>query len=96
VAFHRLPDHLRPLRCVDLGAVKEDDRHPPSRLGTRDEVIELVDEGLGGAAGREAPGALAVAPIDGSEAHRLAADPRRPHQPLAARPFRDQTRVRVG
>src|SRR5262245_40298546 len=71
VAFHRLADYLGPLGRADPGVVEQDDRHPTTCLRARDEVIELVDEGRGGAAGREAPGAPAVAPVDGGKPDRL-------------------------
>jgi hypothetical protein len=83
VSLQRLPDDLGPLRCVDLGVVEQDDRHPSACLGALDEVIELGDEGLGGAPRREAPGAPAVAPVDGGKADRLEADPKSSHQALA-------------
>lgn len=82
VPLQGFSDHLGPLGRVDLGVIEQDQGNPPSRLGALDEVIELGDEGLGGAAGSKTPGAPALAPINGGKADGLEIDPWSPDQAL--------------
>jgi hypothetical protein len=95
VAFHHLADHFGSLGRVNPGVVEQDDRHPPSHLGALDEVIKLVGERLGGAAGAKpqehqpSRQSTAAKPT----AFRLTPGARTRRWP--ARRFRDQTRARV-
>jgi len=64
VARQGLTDELGASRGMDAGIISEDERHPPSRLGPGDQVVELLTEQVGGAGEAEADGGPAIPPID--------------------------------